>query len=1459
MSLNGTGSVDPASVTFNNNVLGYTLSGANAIENAAVVTLNGSGSVTILNANTYFGGTTINAGRLNIGNQFALGSAPNYVLNGASFTINGGSIDNVTGSPLTTDNYPIAWNGGFTFVGSSLLNLGAGGTTLTSSAAAVNVSGNTLQIDGAIGDGGAGYGFTQTGAGVLLLTASNTYLGTTVVNGGTLQVGNGASGASIGSTSNVVLGANGVLLFDHNDSQTFPASISGSGSMTQMGGLLNLTNSNTYTGGTTVASGSLELSVGGPTGTLAPGSTVTVDGGAFLVLNASNALGGSTSYTNLSVNSGGLVFANSGNRVPLYSATMTGGILASDAGNGDGNGNYSLGGTLSATSDAFGNAAAVTAGTVSLVANSVLNVTHGGAASPADLIVNSVISSFPSGNGLTIQGNGFTQFAASNSYNGGTTVLGGTLQLASGTATVGASSGSLTVASGAVLDINGVNTSVGGLNGGGTIDNVAGTFGAAPSLTIGTGNAGGTFSGTIQNTSGSTKVVKTGTGTEFLSGTNSYTGGTTINAGVLNFATSALGSGPITFGGGTLQWATGNTLDVSTSPGIAAIASGKAAILNTNGNSVTFNLGLSGAGGLTKTGAGTLTLAVPNTFSGTTGITGGTLDLADPSALQNSTANVTIGNSLVLSGAATSAVTLGGLSGSGAFNLGIAALTVGGNNATTTYSGVLGGGSGLTKTGTGTFTLNTPNISGVINITNGVLAVQNNTVAIKVGAAAVSSADGPNGAVTGKWNNLLGASPSGSNLSDNFALGSAISMNAIATPSGGTFAIAGNTDPILANYVFTASGNITVNLTGIPYSNYSIYAISSDATPNHQNALTIGANTYYFTAGSASTFSQITNSNSASYPVGNYAVATGLSGASQTVTISGTPDTGFSGFEIVNTANSMAASPVTISGGGAFNMTGGMQTIASLNATDASGSKVVLGNGNLTVGNAGASTFDGAISGSGGQVALQGAGSMLFTGSNTYTGATTVSGGGTLQLGDGAVKNGSVAGNIVLANNSAVIFANPSVQTYSGVISGTGSLTKNAPGTLLLTANHTYSGATIINAGMVQLVQSNTTSGFGAATTGGTHTASDTGNTNGTWTFNTFSYKDGLKNTYVTGGSLDLTDGTGSHGNVPDYGYGATRTAFYNTPLPVNTSFNVTFTYNVSNPGGANPYGANYANGFTFIIAKSGGTSLGGPGRGMGAGVDPETVGTGGLAAIPHSAEIAYDVFPWLAASPNAFTLTPSVSGAGTGFNTNGGTGNSNGILDTNLPVFGGASNSYVGAATGSVPGDAINMTVSYNALTNVLTWTGTDAGPNVNFAGLTFTETASANLQTITGTSSAFIGFTGGDGQFGSTQTITNFNFAGYVTNGSNVLPSTTPLYVAAGGTLDLNFVNQTVGDIVRRRRGHEQLFQRHAHHRRRRHDADLLRHAPRRRRHAGSEGGLAGRTRPDRAKHLQRRHDNQ
>ena len=114
-----------------------------------------------------------------------------------------------------------------------------------------------------------------------------------------------------------------------------------------------------------------------------------------------------------------------------------------------------------------------------------------------------------------------------------------------------------------------------------------------------------------QNISGNGSVVVNGPSSLLFNGTsNAYTGGTNLNAGTLSFVSGALGSGAIAFNGGTLQWAVGNTQDVSSLIGAAGIAnSNQTACLNTNGNNVTFKNAMSGSGGLTKLGGGSLVIA----------------------------------------------------------------------------------------------------------------------------------------------------------------------------------------------------------------------------------------------------------------------------------------------------------------------------------------------------------------------------------------------------------------------------------------------------------------------------------------------------------------------------------------------------------------------------------------------------------------------------------------------------------------------------------------------------------------------------------------------------------------------------------------------------------------------------------------------------------------------------------
>ncbi len=119
-----------------------------------------------------------------------------------------------------------------------------------------------------------------------------------------------------------------------------------------------------------------------------------------------------------------------------------------------------------------------------------------------------------------------------------------------------------------------------------------------------------------------------------------------------------------------------------------------------------------------------------------------------------------------------------------------------------------------------------------------------------------------------------------------------------------------------------------------------------------------------------------------------------------------------------------------------------------------------------------------------------GAGTLTLTTTNDYT-AQTVVNSGTLKLGDGTTSNGSVTSSI--SNNAALVFANPSSQTYAGVLSGPGTVTKQAAGALTVGGNNTYDGLTTISGGTL-LAGSTTALGSTAA---GTVVSSGTLDVNG--------------------------------------------------------------------------------------------------------------------------------------------------------------------------------------------------------------------------------------------------------------------------------------------------------------------------------------------------------------------------
>ncbi len=146
-------------------------------------------------------------------------------------------------------------------------------------------------------------------------------------------------------------------------------------------------------------------------------------------------------------------------------------------------------------------------------------------------------------------------------------------------------------------------------------------------------------------------LAMSGNGTLVLAGANTIVGPLNLNGGALNFLSLANlplvsgGISSINFSNGALQWASGNTLDIS-SLGVPISFAGRAGF-DTGANNVTLATGFGdgGAGGLTKVGTGTLTLNGFVYYSGTTTVSNGVLALGSSGSISSTT------NIIVRSGA----------------------------------------------------------------------------------------------------------------------------------------------------------------------------------------------------------------------------------------------------------------------------------------------------------------------------------------------------------------------------------------------------------------------------------------------------------------------------------------------------------------------------------------------------------------------------------------------------------------------------------------------------------------------------------------------------------------------------------------------------------------------------------------------------------------------------------------
>ena len=486
-----------------------------------------------------------------------------------------------------------------------------------------------------------------------------------------------------------------------------------------------LTAANTYTGGTTIGAGST-VQIGN--GTVDGSILGNVTNSGSLVFEPSDTV----SYNGVISGAGTLtVNGAASSKLTLGGAnTYTGGTLlkggtlavASDSGLGNAVGNLTFnGGTLQFTGPFS---------TSRLITLYRQRGNPGGGTIDTNSFT-ATLSGLISGSGpLTKQGIGTLTLTRFNTYTGNTTITGGTLQVGNGTAggaSIGNASNSAIIASGATL----------------TLDLTSGTnFGNAITdggHVINIGPANITISSTI---TGAGDLTQSGSGILTVTGANSYTGGTFLNGGELSLgsaqAIGATGSvGTISFAGGTLQYTSANTTDYSAQ---FSNVSGQTYKVDTNGQNVTFATALTSSNGtFTKLGAGTLKLTAANTYAGTTFDNAGTIDLANQLALQNSILNLNGGAlwsltpRLPIANTVGTSFTFGGLAGSGPLSLSNSAskpiqLKVGGNNTTSTYSGVLSGAGSLTKAGTGTLTLTSSNsYSGGTTVNAGTLAINGDT------------------------------------------------------------------------------------------------------------------------------------------------------------------------------------------------------------------------------------------------------------------------------------------------------------------------------------------------------------------------------------------------------------------------------------------------------------------------------------------------------------------------------------------------------------------------------------------------------------------------------------------------------------------------------------------------------------------------------------------------------------
>lgn len=619
-----------AQSTISGNSGGYTtltLSGSNKNSNTIAgviskgtatnfaVTKSGIGTWALAGSNTFNGQLTVEEGTLQVATVNNSGTTST-----ASGPLGRSTLSVILGKSGSTGTLEFTSVSTYS-TSTKKFTMASGGTgdfNVTNSAA-------NLELTGVIDGSG---NLLKAGPGTLLLLGANNYSGTTTISAGILNAGVAENGGTSGpfgtkTTAGSIIFDGGTLQYsaaNNNDyssrltavatkdyridtnSQTVSfatglITVDSNGLVKSGAGTLNLNAASTYTGLTTVQGGTLKLGI----------NDAIKSGNAVTISNATADL-----TATLDLNGYALTIRGAGLTLGGYNATNTAQVI------GGAGSVLTLSGTTTAltysdTNNPLG--AIISVPTVDLN-GAIQTFTVGNSSSAAnDLSISSVIQ-----NGSLIKdGAGTMTLTGANTYTGTTAInSGGTLQLGDGSTT-----GSLHSSS-AITD-------------NGTL-----TFKRSDTLTQGTD-----FNSVI---SGAGNVIQAGGGTTILTGTNTYTGQTTISAGTLQ-----LGNGSTT---GSLSSSSALVNDA-----IFTFNRSNALAQGTDFNSV-----ISGTGKVIQAGGGTTTLSGTNTYTGTTKVNAGVLNvtgsLASGSVVtvggDGSSGTPTLAGNGTINGATTIAAAAGG-------------------------------------------------------------------------------------------------------------------------------------------------------------------------------------------------------------------------------------------------------------------------------------------------------------------------------------------------------------------------------------------------------------------------------------------------------------------------------------------------------------------------------------------------------------------------------------------------------------------------------------------------------------------------------------------------------------------------------------------------------------------------------------------------------------------------------